>query len=257
MAYTGRRKRAYGQTYMARVVTPAKRTRVMRAIPLAVRQRVRQQSLGQGIEVKYYDTSLVASAIPNVADASSGEKNPSATICLNSITQGDGEQQRDGRKATMKSIYINGRVNIPRQTTQALADDGTNIIICLVKDTQTNGALLNSEDVFANPSASALLGSSLFRNLKFTKRFQVLASVKLTFGNMNMVNDTGATGNTNQSGTTQTFSMYKKLGFSTLYSAATETIANITDNSLSMIAYCDNGELAPTISYNSRLRFVG
>ncbi len=210
-----------------------------------------------GIETKFYDTKLISSVINAPSDASAGEQNPSATICLNSVTQGDGESQRDGRKITMKSIFIEGHVAVSAQASQSTADAASTIFIALVMDTQTNGALFNSEDVFTNPSASATCAGGPFRNLQFSKRFRVLATRKFVMYPMTMTNDTGATGGVIQGGLIKKFRFYKNLATQVIYNGTTETIANITDNSLSLIAYTNSTGLAPQLFYNARLRFVG
>ena len=107
-----------------------------------------------GIEHKFYDTSLVAAALTAPGDASGGEHNPSATICLNSVVQGNGESQRDGRNIVQKSLFIEGCIEVPAQINQTLLDTACNVMIAIVWDKQTNGALLSSESVFSNLSGS-------------------------------------------------------------------------------------------------------
>ncbi len=210
-----------------------------------------------GIELKFYDQKLINGTINAPTDASAGEQDPSATLLMNTVTQGDGESQRDGRKMTMRSIYIDGQVNVGSQSSKNTADAGTQIFIALVLDTQTNGATIASEDVYSNVGADSITAASPMRNLQFTKRFKVLATRHFKLQNTSMTNDSGSTGGVIIAGLTQRFKIYKKLNVETQFSATTETVANIIDNSLHLIAYCSSVTLAPTISYNSRLRFVG
>ncbi len=42
-----------------------------------------------GIELKFYDTFLIAGSLTSPTDATGGEHNPSATISLNTVTQDD------------------------------------------------------------------------------------------------------------------------------------------------------------------------
>ncbi len=210
-----------------------------------------------GIERKFYDQKLIASALTAPTGATGGEHNPSATIALNTCTQGDGEQQRDGRKMTMKAIYVQGNVSISNQGAFSSADVATSVFIALVLDTQTNGALLNSEDVFVNPGANAATAALPMRNLQFTKRFKVLQMKKFVMANPALANDTGATGGMVSNGLLRNFKFYKSMNIPVTFSGTTETIANITDNSLHIVAFCSNTALAPLLNYSSRMRFVG
>ncbi len=207
-----------------------------------------------GIERKFYDTHLDDATLTAPTDASGGEHNPSAAICLNSITQGDGEEQRDGRKCTVQSVFVKGIVNCAIQQNASSGDDGTKIYIALVLDTQTNGALLNSEDVFKNESGVGKLAGSPMRNMQFTQRFRILDTAELTLQNPNISWD-GT--NIEQQGLVEPFQLSSNVSFNTLYSGTTEDIANITDNSLSIIAYCSSISLIPKLFYNARVRFVG
>ncbi len=236
------------------------RARRMRAVHTARPARFRNVRTGGflGQELKFYDTKLVSGALTAPTDASGGEHDPSATIVLNSVTQGDGEQQRDGRKMTMKSIYLNGILQVPSQSGQSAADAGSQVFIALVLDTQTNGATIVSEQVFTNKGASAVLAASPMRNLEFVSRYKVLKIKKINLSNPNITNDTGATGGVIQNGLVRAWKMYSMLGdLGVTFNGTTETVANITDNSLHILAWCNNVGLAPTISYNARLRFMG
>ncbi len=227
------------------------------------RRRIyRPQGIGRrtggftGIERKFYDTKNTGTALIAPTNAAGGELDESATVCLNTIVQGDGENQRDGRVATINSCYVKGIINIA-EAAAATGDPSTKIYLALVLDTQTNGAQLNSEDVFTNHSATGALASSPMRQMQFTQRFRVLDTFECDMGNPNAFNETGATGGAHQMGLVQAFSLSSNLTFRTQYSGTTETVANITDNSLHVIGYCSNVVLAPTVFYNARVRFVG
>ncbi len=209
-----------------------------------------------GREVKFYDTALVTGALASTGTNWAGaEQNPSATICLNSVTQGDGESQRDGRNISMKSVQINGLVGFASQTNQTATDVLPIVHLAVVLDTQTNGALLNSEDVYINPSANGTVGINPFRNLQYSKRFRILGTRKIAFTGHNSVYD-GT--NIEIDGYYKPFKIFCPLkGMKTTYSGTTETIANIVDNSISIIAATSSTDLAPSISYNARLRFCG
>ena len=247
--FTFKRKR--GATLIPVAFTGRKRR-----VPVSTARftRARRRTGGfTGIELKFYDTSLVGNAIAEPTDASGAEVDPSATIALNTVTQGDGESQRDGRRMSMASIHIKGRVTQAALINQAQGIVPGNWMVALVLDKQTNGAQLNSEDVFTNPAASANLAIRPFRNLQFQDRFRVLAIRTGQFKDPSMTHD-GT--NIEVGGMGVNFEMNVALkGMKTTFTGTTETIANITDNSLHMIAY--QGGAALLLNYNSRLRFRG
>ncbi len=208
-----------------------------------------------GIETKFYDQKLIASTLTGATDATGGEHDPSATVLMNTVVQGDGESNRDGRKITMKNIYIQGHIDVPLKANQTATNQAFICMIALVLDTQTNGATIASENVFTNPGASIKTAAQPFRNLQFTKRFRVLKRLEIQGHQQEPVWD-GT--NLEFMGYQLPFKIYVDLkNIRVLYSATTETVANITDNSLHLIAYVSNTGQAPTINYHSRLRFVG
>lgn len=249
-----RQSSAFGMEF--RAARPLKRSRFFGPQRRRGRgRRARFRSVpALGVEKKFYDTLVVDSAIVSPAGPTGGEQNPTAVICLNSVTQGDGEQQRDGRRMTMVSIHVTGNVKQTTQTNQTALDVAPTIFLALVLDTQTNGALLNSEDVFANPSVDNVLAANLLRNLQFSRRFKVLKSLTFMMPIAQAVYD-GT--NIEIGGVVRPFRMDVMLDVSSTFSGTTETIANITDNSLTFIAFASDIGAAPLLSYNARLRFVG
>ncbi len=209
-----------------------------------------------GLETKYYDSFLVAGAIAASTDGSGGELDPSSGIMLNTITQGDGEKQRDGRKATMLSIHVKGTIEVPSQLNQVALDTQGVVFLALVLDKQTNGAQLNSEDVFSNPSGDARTISEVMLNLSFRQRFDVLKTFRSPLVQPRVVYD-GT--NLEQAGVHLPFEMYHGFGdgLATLYNGTTESVTNITDTSLHLVGFVSNSSLVPTVTYNSRLRFRG
>lgn len=254
----GKRSRPFGRRQVGRV---RKRRAGRQFIAGRFQQQARMRRRNTrtagylGIELKFYDTSLAGLAIPSPADATGGELDPSTTILFNSVVQGDGESQRDGRQISMRSIGIKGFINVNVQVNQTLGDVAPIIFLALVLDTQTNGATIASENVYTNKSANAMLAANPFRNLQFSKRFQVLKTLTLKLEQPEMTYD-GT--NIEQGGYDHPFQMFVNLdGITVNYSGTTETVANITDNSLHLVGYASNVTSVPLIYYNARLRFVG
>ncbi len=209
-----------------------------------------------GIELKFLDSSLVSSTLTAPSDATGGEHDPATLLALNSIAQGDGEENRDGRRATMKSIYVTGQIRISQQGTQTAFPGAGHYFVALVADTQTNGAQLNSEDVFKNEGANAVLAANPYRNLQNSTRFRVLDSVRIDRPMPATGQD--AAGTYDIAGQKLPWVLSKKFNDQRiLFSGTTGVVANITDYSLHIIAYASDVDGVPLLDYNSRLRFVG
>jgi len=246
-----KRKSASGSAKMYN----GKKRAVMKA-PLrkAPRARANARTGGfLGIELKYKDSALVSQALAAPTDAAGGEIDPATMLALNSIAQGDGEQERDGKQVCVKSCYVSGTVTLPAVANATAGSVVPTTFIALVLDKQTNAAQLNSEDVFTNPGASAVTASCPLRDLQYTSRFQVLDSVVVE---PKMIAATYDGTNIETFGTQVPFKLSWSGELMTNYVGTTAAIASIQDHSLHLIAYTAPVTGA-TISYNARVRFVG
>ncbi len=209
----------------------------------------------QGLELKFYDTSLVAAVLAVNTNGSAGEHDPSATVKLNTVVRGTSESNRIGNKIQMKNISLNGVVTIPVAANLTTTDVRPVVFIALVLDHQTNGATLASEDVYVNQGANAVLGCSMYRNLQTSKRYRVLRSMQIVPEQPVLTFD--AT-NIEQSGLHTPWRMDVPLNTETQFNGGTTAdVANIEGNSLHIVAWASSTSLVPTFSYNARLRFVG
>lgn len=198
------------------------------------------------IEVKFVDYTYDEAIVSTVAGA---EADPATPGCISAIQQGDGESQRDGRKATLTSVYINGTVQLDQISDATSITNARTVRLALVLDTQTNSQQENSEDVFTDPGELPFG----FRNLAFTRRFKVLWDK--TFN----LQASAAGGNGTQidiGGTRRNFSIYKKLRLPVIHTGTTAAVASISDNSLHLVCWSDAAG-ACTLKYNSRVRFTG
>lgn len=216
-----------------------------------------------GIETKYYDTSLSAAAIqaPAASATWSGlEQNPATVLCFNSMSQGTGASNREGRFITMESLQIAGVVRITSQADQTAADTIPVIKYWVVLDKQTNGGTatgLDSELVYTNPVATAVGGLNPLRNMLYSKRFKVLKSGTINPQALPMSYD-GT--NMEQEGVDTQFECFINLkGLKTEFSAdsAPSTRADIVTNGLFFLMAASTTSTAPTVTYNARLRFRG
>jgi len=210
-----------------------------------------------GIEKKFYDTALAATALVAPTDATGGEFDPSATSMISTPAQGDSEQQRDGKRIVIKSVQVSGVCSTNALTAQTGTAAPVEVFVALVLDTQTNGAQLNSEDVYKNLGAANYLATNPLRNLLFANRFKVLKEWSMTLEPKTAVNNASAT-TVSVAGTRCEFDCFLPLDLNVNFNAGTTaSIANVIDNSLHIVAYCSSTALAPTIAYNARIRFMG
>jgi len=207
-----------------------------------------------GIELKFFDTARGLLGVSVTTDASGAEQDPASIDSLNSIAQGDTEVNRDGRQCILKSVLVQGMVEVAAQLNQTAAHPSTIVFIALVLDTQTNGAQLNSEDVYTNPSGTVQTLPFVFRNLQFISRFQILATRRISISRPTLTWD-GT--NMEMGGLSVPFIIYKKLNITVNFSNTSAVIANVTDNSLHVVAFSSSSSLVPRLVYNSRVRFVG
>ncbi len=211
-----------------------------------------------GIELKFLDCAFNGVVLTAPTDATGGELQPS-TGCTNALSvpaQGVGEQQRDGRAFTLKSMYINGVIDWVALPDQADATEPPGVFIALVLDTQTNAAAINSEDVFDNPGTSAQTAITPLRNLENSKRFRVVDSVYLEAPQVASQTD-GAS--------TASYIPWGKCRFKLAWSGeircdtkgTTADVASVTDNSFHLIGYSSTTNFTPSLFALSRARFVG
>lgn len=209
-----------------------------------------------GIEKKFYDTFLIAGDIAGGTDATGGELDPSATLTLNTVAQGDGESNRDGRLLNMDSLEIHGTIHIPGSADATTPNTPPLVFVACVLDKQANGAKLNSEDVFCNVGANASTAAQPFRNLEYHSRFRILKSKVFTMKMPEMVHDGTQY---DKSGQRTPFRWFINLkGMRVTYKNTTADIANITDNAISMVAFTSNVTgVDADLHYAARLRFTG
>jgi len=256
-------KRKFKYVRLATGAPPTKKRRTKRAQAGAPSFALARTGGFLGKELKFVDYEVTQDAIQRTVAGS--EVDPaSSVLCLNATAQGDTESNRDGRRQFTHSIVIKGILTWNYKPSGgsgiAFADMG-DVKVALVLDTQTNGAQLNAEDVFKDPT-SVYLDSVMMRNLQYTSRFRVLKIMTLrppNFGGGGAGN--GTTDGTVEGSFSKQFSCYYnfKKPLMTTYTNTTAVIANIADNSLHLIAIASDGgqsDLDSTISYISRCRFT-
>ena len=210
-----------------------------------------------GAELKYYDTNSTGINIVTSATCAGGEVDESATLCATTIAQGDGEQNRDGRKCMVQSVHYKGIINVGEVANESSPDVYPTIFIAMVLDKQTNGGQLSSEDVFTNPGAIASLCATPLLNLTNRSRFQVLKTWKMDTMPVSSIVHDGT--NYDRYGRQIRWELYHRFKnpLKCTYSGTTSTIANQVDNSVHLIAFTSSDTFSPQIRYNCRTRFTG
>lgn len=211
-----------------------------------------------GLELKFLDCAWNAVTIATSTAGADGEMPPSSG-CTNAISvpgQGDGEQQRDGRKYVIKSAWVSGQVNLGTLVDQADVSVGRGYFFALVLDTQTNAAVVVSENVYLNPSTDvvAMLPQPL-RNLANSKRFRILATQTVLSRDT-----TVGTDGTNTQSVASVPSMVNlswKGSIEVNCVGTTADVASVSDNSLSILAYAGSTNFTPVFTGKSRVRFMG
>lgn len=215
------------------------------------RRRYNYPSIKQ--EPKFYDTSLVATAITYSTDFTSCMMNPSATSMISTPSVGDSEQNRDGKKIIITQVEVKGFLGRGVQyNNQSALDDVAHAWVALVLDTQTNNAQMTSDACFKAIGGTA--GTiQPFRNLLYGGRFKILKMKRFTFRSGFW---SGTAPNISQEGQGRCFTMFKKLRLPVNFNAGTtSSIANVQDNSLHIIAWASDATWS--LGYQARIRFVG
>lgn len=210
-----------------------------------------------GIEKKFYDSKLGDTAILANTDLTGGEYDPSATSMISTPVQGDGEQNRDGKRIVIDSLILKGHVVRPANETAADPHEAQKVFVAVVLDTHSNGAQMNSEDCFKSLANSARMNCEPLKNLLSADRFRILKSQVFDV-TPNTLTGTITTGPYAHYGVQREIDWYIpfKGGLPVNFNAGTTAdIANVVDNSLHIIAFSTS--TGNFIGYNARIRFQG
>lgn len=250
-SYAKRRKLAGG--FMPVTRFPGGRPMVVRpfAAPGGVFMGKRRPNLRTGgylgTEFKFVDTQK---ALTNLsASWAGGEFDPAAgALCC--PTKGTGPSNRDGDKICITGVHIRGHINLEKQQDQADAIRAQQYCIALVLDTQTNGVALDAESVFVQTDPE----TCSFRNLQYSNRFKVLKVWRGALYYTNAMTDGANTAS--MSGLGRTFKADINCKIPVSFAGDAGTVADITDNSLHVIA-CASTAATISCTYYARVRFVG
>ena len=188
-----------------------------------------------GTEWKYLDTAI------NQPIDFTAETFPASGLQV--IVAGNGENNRIGRKVTVKSIQFRGTFLAVPSTS---ANFSAVIHLYLIQDTQTNGALAGFTDVFTGAQANTAM-----YNLDNSKRFRILKKWVCDFN----ATAGATTAYNNQS---KHIEFYKRCNIPINYSSTTGAISEVASNGLFLAAgVTPNGaDDDITLEGTVRIRFV-
>jgi len=208
-------------------------------------------------ESKVFDT-FYSAAIPAITTSwSSGIADPATFLCLCVPVVGAALNQRIGRAINYFKIKIRGQVKCAAQTAQSASETSSSIRVLLVVDKQTNAAAMTAAQLMA-PDASTNMSVASFQNTDNFGRFQVLKDKRFVITNANLVGSPTA-GDVAQQGMVKLFKInYTFRKPLTAHFNATNggTIADIVDNSLHVVAACDNASYVPQLQYACRVVYI-
>jgi len=170
--------------------------------------------------------------------ASGTESTTARIVLLNGMAQGTTASTRIGRRITMKSVELKGRISAGASGTVST------VRYALVLDKQANAAAPAFTDIYDNSLPESL------RNISNKARFQVVWDSGL----MSLIGT--STGTTDASRKNVEF--YKKIGFQTQYNAGTAgTVGDIQTNALYFVSIGDvvSGATAPVSVIQVRVRY--
>lgn len=189
-------------------------------------------------------------------DMASAMCDPTTSLNLTYLNVGTAQNQRVGRNAYIKSIYISGHVLLPTTaTTNGM--DNFYITMWLVQDMQTNRAQMDPTQFLTQPS-SANTHADAFQNLEYSNRFKLLKKKRVH------CRRTGPKDGSNFPYGAFHFQIFKKCNITQQYGdkagspgTTDGTIASLTTNSIHLLAIGAPGIPTNTLMrYNVRCRFT-
>ncbi len=205
-----------------------------------------------GAEKKFVDSER-ASTVLTVAWAAI---NPTGgvTDSISVPSQGDGEEQRDGREYVIKSIHVKGFVTHATEEAQTAPVGDKSVRVVVYWDTQTNAAVATPGLIMDESGPIDILA---FRNLQNSKRFIVLYDRLMTF-NMNNQTNEGAV-NAFAAGERRIYWSFNKSfskGIKVRCVGTTADVASCSDNNIGLIALASAADDC-FLQYQARVRFCG
>jgi len=206
-----------------------------------------------GVEEKTRNIQFTSKSLTNDWNAVVPDS-PWVTSSLPLIAQGDGANQRDGRKVLIKRIQLNGFVDRSDAIVSGTTGAPGVCRILLVWDKQANQAVTDATKVM-NSGGNGKLDIMDFRNEEYKDRFVVLMDKTLDFSNDAGIWYSTVSGYAYLAPASKRFSFDKYVNIPVTYTSTDGVVGEITDNNLTVCAVTSGYTLYFTA--NARLTFVG
>ena len=196
---------------------------------------------GRNAELKFFDTLKAQTSVTETGTVLDDS--------VNHIAQGVTEENRVGRKCTIRGLHFKGTYNNTVSTVLSATNQSVRIVI--VVDKQTNGTAVTVADVLED--VTEFNGYNSYRNLANSQRFKVLMDRRFNI-RIPAVAQTAA----------GTFSTYlneykwefnKRLNLPIEFSGTTGAIGEIRSNNIAIFAICRDATTRPEVGYTCRVRF--
>lgn len=159
---------------------------------------------------------------------------------LLTIPQGTSENERIGRKCTVKSLGLRFNINL---LTQDMPNETTDVVkMYVILNTQTNGSNISTVDFLETTNVHS------FRDLANTGRFKVLATRKYAL-------QSTAGGNTNFARSVVCDEINLKLNLPIEYNGTTGIISEMRSNNILLLFISLEGRCS--VEMRTRIRFQG
>lgn len=243
--------------------------RFYRSQKTAPKKRQYTSSRFQKVRPKYVDAFYNKTAIAEFSDAvdddwAGMETNPSDTVgvigCMPMPLVGDGYYARDDRRIFVKSIKIRGYINWDLSDTLTSATGSGFVRLVFVKDTQTNGATLDAENVigggFDSSGAACISGDgggvNFFTDPEGWSRYKIMRDFTIRAPPQPVFND-GTDGAQQEMRTP--FKITVKSNCYVNFSGNTGKIGSIIDNSFHLLTGKSGIQGAASLCYYVRTSF--
>lgn len=194
----------------------------------------------RGGELKFFDTIKGQTSV--------AETGTILDDSLNHIMQGVTEDERVGRKCTIRSLTIHGNW---RNSAVVGTDVKQGVRIICYLDKQANGQTILVADLLKD--VTELNGYNSFYNLSNSGRFMVLMDKKFTFVPTGVGQTAAGTFTTYFQ--TRNWNFSKRCNIPVEFSATTGAMTEIRSNNIGILAIAQDADGAPLVSYTARVRF--
>ncbi len=165
---------------------------------------------------------------------------------INKVKQGTGEEERTGRKMTIKKINWHYNIVLPKLDGGSSANLGTTVRVILYLDKQANGATATAADILEDNDVAVNYQS--YNKLSNKNRFRILMDRSHDINYLTLAST--SVGNFDQAPVSQSYSLYKECNIPVEFSDTTGAMAEIRSNNVGVLLVAEN----PIANFDSKIR---